>query len=105
DRLEATLRLGLVDLHALDRHDRRRDALEDLAQRIRARLSGDHFEAEEDGERGQDRDPRAHQRGMIQRSSKTCRDSYNLFVRRLATHVLLVAFAVPALPADPPSPT
>ena len=51
--------------------DKRRDALEDLAQRIRARLSGDHFEAEEDGERGQDRDPRAHQRGMIQRSSKT----------------------------------
>src|SRR5437773_7135960 len=48
---EPPLRLGLVDLHALDRHDRRREALEDLAGWIRTRLRGGAVEAEDEGER------------------------------------------------------
>ena len=65
DRLEAALRLGLVDLHRLDRDDGGGGPLEDDRERLRAGLSAGR---RREDERGKHRKAEPHRTRMIHQS-------------------------------------
>ena len=65
DGLEPALRLGLVDLHRLDRDDGGRDALEHHGEGLGARLRAGR---RREDERSEQREAEPHREGMIHQS-------------------------------------